>query len=181
MPAAAPAMMNQTGDTPSCHTMTAAIAASAIFHQTIPRARFRMGGCDECNHGGAHSLEGGIHVTVLADVREIDGYEQDDDERREYHARHGREGAPVAGYLVADEYGRVEGYRAGSRLGQRKQFEKVTACYPAAPVYHLPFDEGYHGEASSEGESTYFEKGREEREAYPQAACTLRLYVAYVP
>ena len=58
--------------------------------------------------------------------------------------------APVAGYLVADEYGRVEGYRAGSRLGQRKQFEKVTACYPAAPVYHLPFDEGYHGEASSE-------------------------------
>ena len=139
------------------------------------------GGCDECNHGGAHSLEGGIHVTVLADVREIDGYEQDDDERREYHARHGREGAPVAGYLVADEYGRVEGYRAGSRLGQRKQFEKVTACYPAAPVYHLPFDEGYHGEASSEGESTYFEKGREEREAYPQAACTLRLYVAYVP
>ena len=61
--------------------MTAAIAASAIFHQTIPRAEIQDGGWRmSAITGGAHSLEGGIHVTVLADVREIDGDEQDDDE-----------------------------------------------------------------------------------------------------
>src|SRR5699024_10631801 len=84
----------------------------------------QQGGGDEGYHGRAHPLEGGLYVAVVAYVGEVYRNQQDDDERRKDDARHGGEGPPVAGRLVAGEDRGVQRNRSRSRLGQREQFEE---------------------------------------------------------
>ena len=115
-------------------------------------------GGNKGHDGRTNTHEETLDEGVAAEMAEEHGKKDDEEDGHDNVARNGREGTPETPQTVAKPRGHVDGQHTGHGLRESQLVKKLLATHPAAAVHQFLLHEGYHGVATTNGESAYFEK-----------------------